>query len=234
MTLDPQLIGLLEDDLLLNKVAKQFDLDKLMHTDVESNCIENGVNVEFFFEILKVFYDSSYFPKTQLRSFPVDVILDYLHRTHRYYIRKKLTEIEQAIMHSFPEKAIADFLQTFFLKIKKRLIEHIGEEERILFPYIKALGKLDKGNISVEDFKAHYPVFTIKKYAEEHDDEVEQEILSVREYIIRAHSGVEELFPYRILLNKLDSFEKELRVHALIEDEVLVPKALEMEKRLLA
>jgi len=38
--------------------------------------------------------------------------------------------------------------------------------------------------------------------------------------------------PYKIFLNQVELFELELRKHAIIEDHVLVPMALELEQQL--
>jgi iron-sulfur cluster repair protein YtfE (RIC family) len=40
--------------------------------------------------------------------------------------------------------------------------------------------------------------------------------------------------PYRILVQQLDNFHRDLVVHGLIEDRVLLPKMKEMESRLTA
>jgi len=38
--------------------------------------------------------------------------------------------------------------------------------------------------------------------------------------------------PYRILITQLQAFERDLAVHALIEDRVLIPRTLQLEKKL--
>jgi regulator of cell morphogenesis and NO signaling len=90
-----------------------------------------------------------------------------------------------------------------------------------LFPYIKALyHRLDIRSD-----------FSIKHFIEHHSDTVELQISEVKKHIVRAQQSAYEIFPFRVLLKQLDEFEKDLRIHAKIEDEVLIPKALELENK---
>ena len=51
--------------------------------------------------------------------------------------------------------------------------------------------------------------------------------------IIKRYSAYEATpLPYRIFLNQVELFELELRKHAIIEDHVLVPMAMELEAKL--
>jgi iron-sulfur cluster repair protein YtfE (RIC family) len=53
----------------------------------------------------------------------------------------------------------------------------------------------------------------------------------LKKHIVRAQQSAYEIFPFKVLLKQLDEFEKDLRIHAKIEDEVLIPKALELENK---
>jgi len=222
-----QLLAEIEDqNRILRQVSFQYEIEnEIKMQDIDSVCVEKGINTDFFLEILKIFNDTNYFPKQQLMSFPFEVIIDYLQKTHKYFFRKRLLEIEQSITQSFENEKVALFLQQFFLDTKKGLIEHVAYEERQLFPYIKALSALENKHILPSELKEIYGDYSIQVYEQNHDASVENRILEVRKYLVQIHESAESLFPFRVLLNQLDSFEKELRIHALVEDEVLIPKA---------
>lgn len=225
---------LLKDAISLNasltNVTHQFDIENLNEeAALEEICKEKGIDADFFIEILNIFNNTNYFPKIQLGSFPIPIIIDYLKKTHKYYLNKRLLEIEQSITLSYPNEAIRDFLHKFFLKMKVDLIEHIRYEEGALFPYINNLYQsFSKGTgLELTDKLKDY---SIASFEANHSDDVENNILEVKKFIIQSSPSIVELSPYRVLLNQLDSFENELRIHALVEDEILIPKAKVLEQ----
>ena len=230
---DSLLKDVLELNSTLGKVTQQFNI---LNVDEEKHlgqlCEEQGVDTEFFIEILKVFNDTNYFPKMQLGSFPIPIIIDYLKRTHRYYLNKRLLEIEQSISLTYTNDVMAKFLQEFFLKIKQELIEHIKVEESALFPYIAHLYDAFTTKKTLE-LSTQYKDFSVAIFEESHSDNVENNILEVRKYIVASNKTVVDLSPYRVLLSQLEAFEQELRVHALVEDQILIPKALVLEQMLM-
>jgi regulator of cell morphogenesis and NO signaling len=70
--------------------------------------------------------------------------------------------------------------------------------------------------------------YSIAEFLKDHHD-TEDELKDIREAIrlYQPPSTNESL--YRILLTQLETFEQDLHVHALIEEEVLIPKALKLE-----
>jgi hypothetical protein len=56
-----------------------------------------GIQPEFLLALLEVFEDQESFKAEGFNRFPLSVIVDYLRKTHAYYLSKKLLEIEQSI-----------------------------------------------------------------------------------------------------------------------------------------
>ena len=187
----------------------------------------------FFAQLVDLFAADPALPIDQLRTFPSTVILDYLVKTHRYYLNKRLPEIEQQLtqLSSSPGE-LSETLASVFSWLQKNMEKHFRIEEKSLFPYIEALEKVKNNENRLIDLKETYKDFTVQRFIETHHDEVENKISEIKKYIVRSLSTMEELFPYRILLLKLDQLEKDLRLHAQVEDDVLVPMALEWEKEL--
>jgi regulator of cell morphogenesis and NO signaling len=75
------------------------------------------------------------------------------------------------------------------------------------------------------------PNFSVEKFISSHSP-IEDELKEVSQ-IIKQHSENEVIpLPYKIFLNQVELFELELRKHAIIEDHVLVPMVVELEKRI--
>ena len=76
--------------------------------------------------------------------------------------------------------------------------------------------------------------YSISTFIAEHND-MENDLAEVRKVIVDYSPAYSITpFPYRIFLIQLQLFENDLRKHAQIEDEVLVPKALHLENELLS
>lgn len=189
-----------------------------------------GINADFVFALLDMFEDHKSFRKDSFDGFHVDVVLDYIRKTHQYYLQRKLMEIEQSIhllLQSYPvAHPLLVILRDFFTDYKEHLTGHIAIEEAQLLPYIEHLARVDEGKAS---FQAR-PAYSLNTFLTHHHD-TEEDLAEVREAILRYSPPVTNQTPYRILLSQLQVFEKDLAVHALIEDEVLLPRAMELERK---
>src|SRR5258708_13219240 len=100
---------------------------------------DSDVNPQFMAALLRAFEEKP-FSAGDFDAFPIDLIVDYIKRTHVYYLQKKLPEIEQSIVFlSHPTTShnpILAALQSFFLRYCQDLTTHIQAEETKLLPYI--------------------------------------------------------------------------------------------------
>jgi regulator of cell morphogenesis and NO signaling len=203
------------------------------HDSIYDASKSNGYNPYFIVEILKAYSDHSEFPAQGLKAFPTSSILQYLKATHAYYLQKKLPEIEISIQglirkfsHSHPDLII---LTQLFLLYKEDLIEHILNEEGKLFPYIEKLEKLKQHGRAYIHFKNDY---SIHRFQKEHQHN-EEALTEIRQIIDRYSPSHTIAMPFRIFMIQLDFFEKDLFTHARIEDEILIPRILRLEKEVL-
>jgi regulator of cell morphogenesis and NO signaling len=184
--------------------------------------------------LLRVFEDEQSFQAKDFRSYPFELIIDYIRRTHRFYLHKILPEIEQNINFLLQDYAVSHpllpILITFYNDYKKELMEHIQEEESELLPHIEYLMDINEKEIDLVDFynKSNY---TINDFIDHHHDS-EEEITKVRNSILMYQPPTTNETPYRILLTQLQLFERDLTIHALIEDKVLIPRVQQLERRL--
>ena len=190
-----------------------------------------GVNAEFIFALLELFQDPKSFSKTDFEHFKLEIIVDYIRKTHDYYLQRKLLEIEQTIHHllkSYPEAhPLLVILSDFYAKYKSHLTNHIEAEETQLLPYILHLERVDESKAS---FQAYPSAYSLDRFVVHHHD-TEKDLDEVRSAILQYSPPPTNETLYRILLSQLEVLEKDLSVHALIEDEVLVPRAMAIERK---
>lgn len=199
---------------------------------IKTLCKINNVNQEFFLTILNAYHDHQYFPRKHLQSFPAALLIDYLKRSHRYYIDEKIPEIELFIEKLGKENDLDTetftLLKNFFSEYKQELFNHINKEESTVYPYVKKLeNAIDSGLISKELLK-EMETYSITDYEKEHDD-VEEKLFDLKNIIIKYLPNSENDKLYFNLLKELFELENDLNDHSRIEDLILVPKVEAME-----
>jgi len=189
---------------------------------------------EFISTLLRAF-EEKIFCANDFQPYPIQIIVDYIQRTHIFYFEKKLPEIEQSIGllsdHYESHHPILAALRNFFLQYVRDLFEHIHAEEELLLPYIRTLRDAEKTPAHFSTFILARRDYSIDRFLKDHHD-TEDELKDIRQTIRLYDPPQTNASLYRILLSQLQAFEQDLCVHAHIEEEVLIPKALAMEKEL--
>jgi regulator of cell morphogenesis and NO signaling len=194
----------------------------------------SGEQTEFIATLLRVF-EEKIFNAREFDPFPLELIVDYIQRTHVYYLEKKLPEIEQCILllsgHYESQHPILIALQNFFRHYVQDLSEHIRAEEKLLLPYIQLLREAGHTPADFSRFLVARRDYSIDRFLNDHHD-TEDELKDIRQTIRLYEPPHDNESLYRILLMQLQVFEQDLCVHANIEEEVLIPKARQLEKEL--
>ena len=189
---------------------------------------------DFIAVLIRMFEDESCFPVKELNSFSLNTILEYIGRTHVYYVEKKLPEIEQSIELLLQDYAdnhpLLPLLRSFYADYKEDLSGHIKAEDNYLLPYIEQLIALCQTENIFKQTKSALK-YTLREFIQYHSD-TEGDLQQVRETTSLYKPPVTNQTPYRVLLFQLEQFEMDLRVHALIEDKILIPRALMLETKL--
>jgi regulator of cell morphogenesis and NO signaling len=196
--------------------------------------LQTGAREEFIAALLRVF-EEKVFNAREFDGFAVPLIVDYIQRTHIYYLEKKLPEIEQSIVlltgHYESQHPVLLALQNFFLHYVQDLSEHIRAEETNLLPYIGLLQDAAQTTNGFSRFVLARDEYSVDRFLSGHHD-TEDELKDIRQTIRLYEPPATNESLYRILLSQLQTFEQDLRVHAHIEEEVLIPKAKTLEKDL--
>ena len=196
--------------------------------------LQAGEHKDFIAALLRVF-EEKVFNAKEFDAFPIPLIVDYIQRTHIYYLEKKLPEIEQSIVllssHYESQHPILIALRNFFHHYVKDLSEHIHAEETTLLPYLSLMQEAGDNAAGFSRFLLMRGEYSVDRFLSEHHD-TEDELKDIRQTIRLYEPPATNESLYRILFSQLQTFEQDLCVHAHIEEEVLIPKAQAMEKAL--
>lgn len=236
---DTKLADAIHTNYLLLPIINRFDIQLgFGNKTVEQVCNERNVNVAFFLEIVNSFLDKKYFPQVELQSFPLKLIVDYINRSHIYYVDFKIPQIEKMIERLLFEsdeehKKSFQLIKDFFDKYKKELTEHIENEEKNVHPYILTIDKAFQNNLITDEIKEFVKNDSIDKYADDHDN-VEDQLYDLKNLLIKYLPPAKDYTLSNSILFELFRLERDLNDHARIEEAVLVPKMQLIEKQILA
>ncbi len=170
-------------------------------------------------------------------EFPIDLILEYLKHGHAVFIKHKLPYmanlIENLDIKKIKNRQIIRDLQTLFPLFAEEFILHIHEEEDTFFKYLDMLHKASSGNCNPTELHYEMEKNLLQIFALEHhlhDDEIR----GIREITDNYALDKNATLHLKVLFSELKSFENELLKHSKIEDCILLPKAIHLEKRVKA
>lgn len=221
--------------LLLNVLNRFGIYLGVADATVEEVCVKYGIDVNFFLDIANTYHHSDYFPQKQLQKYPVQNILKYLRNTHYYYIEKKLPELElllqETIRVCYRDEKTIQLITSFFSGYKEQLTRHIEKEEKEVFPYVYWLETMQLGREIDKELGQNFTNYSIKKYKNTHDD-VEEKLHDLQNLIIKYLPKPSDMYACNKLLFEIFILENDLNDHSRIEEKVMIPKALSMEKDL--
>ena len=182
----------------------------------------------FLVELVDIFVSDENFNVSKLKSFPLTSILDYLKKTHLYYQDRKIPQMENLTseLARCMNKNASEILHFFFLKFSTELTKHIEFEEKNVFPYIQDLIDGKKPENARNSFR-------LSKFMQYHNDDIEQQLGEFRIHLNTTFSELKTELAFKHFCQHTENFEKDLKLHAAIEDDLLMPRALKIEQQLL-
>ena len=195
-------------------------------------CDEKQLDIKRVIKSLESVQGRGHQDNIKLVSYPIELIIEYLKHTHYLFIKQKLPFIARLLENIHEEQlhgsSFVEDLKLVFPLFIQDFIVHIYEEEDTLFNYILNLKKALQGEINPSVIYYQMEKHSIQKYAMEHelhDDEM-QGIRKITENYQSHHS---DDLPLRVLISELKDFDRELVIHANVENNVLFPKAMQLE-----
>ena len=160
------------------------------------------------------------------------LIIEYLKHTHHLFVKRRLPYLAK-IIESLNEKneyqLICDDLKFIFPLFVEDFIHHIYEEEDNLFKYILKLEKFTDGKLVPGQIYYDMEKYSVRKYTNEHEIH-DDEMKGIRAIAKGYETGPHTSLHINVVYSEMKAFERELKIHARIENEILFPKAIELER----
>lgn len=174
---------------------------------------------------------------TAFNEWPVPFLTDYIVYVHHSYLKRALPQLRQ-LMASFVPGHLKKYphlaeVQQTLQDLADELEEHLKEEEESIFPYVKQINstysqKEKYGSLFVRTMRK-----PLGQTVEKDHSRIASLLKQLRQQTKGYTFGPDACANYRVIYNKLKEFDADLVQHKHLENNILFPKALEMEKSLL-
>ena len=221
-------------------VFKKYDIDFCCggKWSLDIACKSKGLNTaDVIKELQHICNQAQTSPILDFDLWDIDFLADYIYNIHHRYLHKALPEIQGYITH-FLEGHLKKYpelgeLEIIFNRMNKEIPPHMKQEEEILFPYIRQIFHAWKHRESY----ARLLVRTLRKPVEE---VMQKEHESTGKMLYRLRQLTNNYTPpenacltHKVTFAKLKELDADLVQHIHLENNILFPKAIAMEKELL-
>ncbi|MBP9214694.1 MAG: iron-sulfur cluster repair di-iron protein [Chitinophagaceae bacterium] len=195
-------------------------------------CEKKNLNIDDIMSELKNL-DNKILPSQNFNKWELDFLTDYIVNTHHAYVLEAIElldaySVKVAKVHGENHPPVLE-IERLYNMVKMELLQHMQKEERILFPYIKQM--VNSKNENCPLINSHFGTVQnpINMMQAEHENagDVLKEIANLSMNYTPPEWACNT---FKALYAKLDEFEQDLHLHVHLENNILFPKAIELEK----
>ena len=234
-----QIIGeLVARDYRTASVFKKYSIDFCCQGNrtIEEACEKKNIDTKKVLEDLVAMMEAKSESTTDYQSWPLDLLADYIEKKHHRYVQEKTLEIKPYLdkickVHGERHPELLEIKEEFNASAGE-LAAHMKKEELILFPFIRKMTKAKLENTKVD--AAHFGTVKnpIQMMMNEHTVEGNR-FRKIEELSNNYTPPLDACNTYRVSFALLKEFEQDLHLHIHLENNILFPRAIEIEKELI-
>ncbi len=203
---------------------------------IKDACSTNKIDPHPVIDDLNRIFFSNKEQVVDYKSWPLDLLIDYIEKTHHRYVEEKTQEIIPYLnkicsVHGDHHPELHQINQHFNAAAGE-LAAHMKKEELILFPYVRKMVKVKQENLNLN--APHFGTIQtpIQMMMHEHTTEGER-FRKIEELSNNYTPPPDACNTYRVTFALLKEFEQDLHLHIHLENNILFPKAIELEEQFL-
>ena len=201
---------------------------------LEKACEKNGVDYSTLEREL-IAVDETPNRNYDYNNWDLGFLIDHIENVHHTYVEQSLPIILQyaekvATVHGHHYEEVIKINQ-LFQEAAEDLASHLKKEELVLFPFIKQMLNDEKEGTTLSQEHlgtVNSPITTL-----EHEHESVGDVFKTIAQLTNNYTPPEDACnTFRALYDSLDEFEQDLHQHIHLENNILHPKAIALEKKL--
>lgn len=202
---------------------------------VAEACEEKNIDANKLLEEIEQVKQDKPSSTTDFKKWPLDLLADYIEKTHHRYVEEKLPILKQYLqklcqVHGDRHPELFEITEEFNMSAGE-LAAHMKKEEFILFPYIRKMAKSQEGKTPLSAPNFGTVQNPVQMMMDEHTTEGDR-FEKISKLSNKYTPPADGCNTYRVTYALLKEFEEDLHLHIHLENNILFPKAIEMEKEL--
>lgn len=166
-----------------------------------------------------------------------DFLADYISNQHHTYVKAALPRVE-ALAQKVAEAHGTDHPETreiaaLWPELRGEMARHTQKEELLLFPYVRQLVRAERAGDSVAPPEFGSARALIDEMEAEHDGTGDR-LGRIQALSDGFAAPADACASYRALYEELRAFDADTKKHIHLENQILFPKTIRLEERLLA
>ena len=166
-------------------------------------------------------------------SWPLDLLADYVEKTHHKYVEEKSAMLIPYLnklckVHGERHPELFE-INELFIGSAQDLAAHMKKEELILFPFIKQMVEAKKKGEALPAPRFGTVENPVAMMKHEHEAEGER-FVKIAELTNDYEFPDDACGTYQVTYKMLEDFQNDLHKHIHLENNILFPKAIAMEK----
>ncbi len=235
----------IKTDLIGEMVSEDFRTAAIFKKHGIDFCCRGGRTIEEACEnkttdVNKVYNDLENLPSQteasiDFKSWPLDLLSEYVEKIHHAYVEEKIPVLLAFLdklckVHGERHPELYE-INALFNQTAQDLSAHLKKEELILFPFIKKMTHAKKRGIELE--VPHFGTVENPVHMMEHEHTAEGDrFAKIAELTNHYTPPADACNTYRVTYAMLEEFENDLHTHIHIENNILFPKSIQLEKEL--
>ncbi|MFN4762667.1 iron-sulfur cluster repair di-iron protein [Gillisia sp. Q332] len=228
---------LVAEDYRTAQIFKNHKIDFCCNGNrsIETVCETGSIPLDTLLDEIATLQKANTDSANDYKTWPLDLLADYIIKKHHRYVATRSSEIVPYLeklckVHGERHNELFTINEEFKASVGE-LAAHMKKEELILFPFIKKMveAKEEGKEIPLPNFgTVENPVEMMK---EEHDVEGER-FRKIAGLTNNYQVPADACNTYRVTFSLLKEFEEDLQLHIHLENNILFPKAIALEKEL--
>ena len=224
---EPTIGEIVANDFRAASLFKEAGIDFCCggNKSLSAACKEKGTDVSQLIQQLDTLAQTPVSSALNFKEWDLSFLSDYIVNTHHKFVLKNLPELvfytqKIANVHGDHHPELIE-VASLFTRINEELLQHLKNEEEILFPAIKEAEKNSSSQVK------ETIVSEITRMQDEHEfagGAMDKINVLTNNYFIPEDA----CNTYRVSLKLLEQFEDDLHIHVHLENNILYPKALKL------
>ncbi|MBU3660867.1 MAG: iron-sulfur cluster repair di-iron protein [Flavobacteriales bacterium] len=226
---------LVAQDYRTASIFKEYGIDFCCNGNrtIQEACGKVKLDCNVLIEKLNQSLQNSDSSGINFKTWDLDLLVDYIEKKHHRYVERKIKEITPFLnkivsVHgeAHPELHV---VKQLFNESVGELTAHMKKEELILFPYIRkmVMAKNSGQNFNTALFKTVETPIAMMQNEHEVEGERFRKIANLTQNYTPPADACNT---YSVTFSLLKEFEEDLHLHIHLENNILFPKAIELEK----